>query len=136
MSDKSSSRELALQLLFQLEFHENLSIENTLSLYQSETPGTSGYISYAKEILEGVQVHGEAIDNAIQAVSKHWKVDRMARVDYHVMRIAIFEMDFNEPQLKPAIAIDEAIELAKKYGGSDSGSFVNGLLDEHQRAKV
>jgi len=87
-------------------------------------------IDYADLLINGVKNNREKIDEAIQGVSSHWKVSRMAIVDRNILRMATFEMRFMQDVLKPNIVINEAVELAKKYGNTDSSSFVNGLLDQ------
>jgi N utilization substance protein B len=80
--------------------------------------------------VQGVQSHKEKIDQILQSSSNHWKIDRMSTVDRNILRIATFEMHFASEPVKPSITINEAIEISKKYGTSESSSFVNGLLDQ------
>jgi N utilization substance protein B len=87
-------------------------------------------MEYTRALVQGIQSNKEKIDSIIQTASSHWKVQRMALVDRNVLRIAVFEMKVAAKELEPQIAINEAIELAKKYGSTDSGGFVNGVLDQ------
>jgi N utilization substance protein B len=87
-------------------------------------------IDYADLLINGVKNNLEKIDSTVQKVSQHWKLDRMAIVDRNLLRMAIFEMLVMKDPLTPNIVINEAIELAKKYGSTDSASFINGLLDQ------
>ena len=87
-------------------------------------------ISYADLLVNGVQAHKSEIDSKIQSSSAHWKLDRMATIDRNILRIAVYEMKFAKDLIKENIAINEAVEIAKKYGTTDSSSFVNGLLDQ------
>ncbi|MBR6906854.1 MAG: transcription antitermination factor NusB, partial [Selenomonadaceae bacterium] len=73
------------------------------------------------------------IDALIASYAKGWKLERMAVVDRNILRLASYEMKFCDPVLDPGIAINEAVELAKKYGTDDSGRFVNGILDAMAR---
>lgn len=122
------SRELALQILFQAEFAPKISFPDLLEVLGEGATGE--VVSYAEELLEGVAQHRTEIDQKIQAASRQWKIDRMSPIDRNVMRIATFEMVFATQILRPSIAIDEAIEIVRKYGSSDSASFVNGVLDQ------
>ncbi len=125
---RRQSRELALQVLFQIEFAPQVSYQTLLEVF--ETDLDKDVMAYADELITGVKAHKEAIDSKIQASSAHWKVERMATIDRNILRIAVYEMKFAANPLKENIVINEAVEVAKKYGTSDSGSFVNGLLDQ------
>src|SRR6185312_7873996 len=87
-------------------------------------------IDYADLLINGVKEHRDAIDAQIQSTSQHWKMSRMAIVDRNILRMAVFEMKFMAAPLKPSIAINEDVELAKRYSTTESSSFVNGLLDQ------
>lgn len=132
------SREMALQLLFQTEFapggFKAESAAEMFTRFAADFAVESDVADYGRELFLGIASRMSAIDALIQSHSAHWKIGRMGLVDLSVMRIAVFEMKFLEPHLNPKIAIDEAVEVAKKYGSTDSGSFVNGVLD--QIAKV
>jgi N utilization substance protein B len=87
-------------------------------------------VKFADDLIQGVQSNKAAIDSKIQASSSHWKVERMATIDRNILRVAVFEMRFAPSPLKENIVINEAVEIAKKFGTTDSASFVNGLLDQ------
>ncbi len=125
---RRQSRELALQVLFQIEFAPQVSYQTLLEVF--ETDLDKDVMAYADELITGVKTNKEAIDSKIQASSAHWKVERMATIDRNILRIAVYEMKFATNPLKENIVINEAVEVAKKYGTSDSGGFVNGLLDQ------
>lgn len=125
---RRQSRELALQVLFQIEFAPQVSYQTLLEVF--ETDLDKDVMAYADELITGVKTNKEAIDSKIQASSAHWKVERMATIDRNILRIAVYEMKFAANPLKENIVINEAVEVAKKYGTSDSGGFVNGLLDQ------
>lgn len=138
------SRELALQILFQTEFAPQIPLSHILDLYRSSyemesSPETSDIkfdnetLGYAQELIEGVMKNKTAIDQKIQAVSQHWKIDRMATIDRNILRIAVFEMIVKTDRLQPHIVINEALEIAKKYGTTDSASFINGVLDQAKK---
>ncbi len=125
---RRQSREIALQTLFQTEFAPQVSYSHLLDIL-GETHDKE-VIAYADEIVVGVQTYKPEIDNKIQSSSSHWKVDRMATIDRNIARIAVWEMMFAREAVKPNIAINEAIEIAKKYGSTESPGFLNGLLDQ------
>lgn len=125
---RRQSRELALQILFQIEFAPQIEYSNFLELFEENVDQET--LNYADLLISGVKNHKTEIDNLIQTSSQHWKIGRMALVDRNLLRIAIFEMKFLNSPLKVNIAINEAVDLAKKYGSTDSGSFVNGILDQ------
>ena len=125
---RRQSREIALQVLFQLEFAPQISIQQLLNLFEDSIDEAS--ISYAEELITGVMSNKSVIDDKIQSLSRNWKLDRMAAVDRNVLRFAAYELLFSKNPLSPGIVIDEAIEIAKKFGTTDSGSFVNGILDQ------
>lgn len=125
---RKKSRELALLMLFQNEFAPQISMPQLIEVFGEAVDRETS--SYGEVLIRGVLQHLEDIDSKIQSYSKNWKLDRMSKIDKNVMRIATFEMLYAPEVLRPNIAINEAIDLAKKYGSQDSGSFVNGLLDQ------
>ena len=126
--DRRNARELALQLLFQSEFAPQISVYSFLQLYDNKY-GTET-IEYAEQIIKGVAESKTKIDDKISSVSRNWKVDRMALVDRNILRVAIYEMKLGAEKLSEKIVINEAIEIAKKYGNTDSAGFINGILDQ------
>ena len=84
--------------------------------------------AYAAELARGVEAHRKSLDNLICAVARNWKLERMATVDRNVIRIALYEMLMRK-DIPAKVAINEAVDLGKRYGDSESGSFVNGILD-------
>jgi N utilization substance protein B len=132
------SREMALQLLFQCEFSGNSvaagrTAQQMLARFQEDFKIAAEVSDYGGALFLGVLARKTEIDAVIQSHSSHWKISRMGLVDLSVMRIAIFEMRFMEPQIAPGIAINEAVEIAKCFGSTESGSFVNGILDQSAR---
>lgn len=133
---RRQAREVALQALFQLdlnpadsadqeEMQETLAIDTAL--------GESEHLSahdrkFVQELVHGTRANLEAIDQKIAQNSREWKVERMAVVDRNLTRMATYEMCFAEEKLTPNIAINEAVELAKKYCTDDSSRYVNGIL--------
>lgn len=83
---------------------------------------------FARGIVEGTIGHLDEIDRAITAAAEHWAIDRMAAVDRNILRAAAYEILFN-PEIPPKVAINEALEVAKKFSSQDSAPFINGILD-------
>jgi N utilization substance protein B len=83
---------------------------------------------FAERLVSGVVERRDALDATIDGAASHWRIERMPVVDRNVLRMAVFEMT-GEPPVPSPVVIDEAIELAKRFGGAESGAFVNGVLD-------
>lgn len=124
------SRELALQVLFQQEFAPQQSVEVGLAAFRTSFETSHDVWTYALELLTGVDKNRKDIDTLIQGSSANWALKRMAMVDLNIMRVAVFELRFSQEAVPPAVVIDEAIEISKKYGTVESASFVNGILDQ------
>lgn len=125
---RPQARKLALQALFQREFSDGNTIDQLTRIEQE--PVEPAVRDYAEMLALGVNDNKTKIDALIQSASPRWKIDRMSSVDRNLLRLAVFEMKFAEQPIKPSIVINEAIELAKTYGSSESGAFVNGILDQ------
>lgn len=125
---RRQSREIALQVLFQIEYAPQISFEELLALFEDKKEMAA--IKYADDIIRGVQAQKIKIDDRVQEASRHWKIERMGGVDRNILRIAVFEMLHATEMLEPKIAINEAIEIAKIYGSQESAAFVNGILDQ------
>ncbi len=127
MGKRRKARESTLQILFQLEFN-NSQPEKAIKQYWKYRRASQEIKSYSDLLVEGILSHQEEIDTLIQSVSEHWRLARMAVVDRNILRIAVFELLY-EKNIAPAIIINEAIEIAKKYSNEEGAMFVNGLLD-------
>jgi transcription antitermination protein NusB len=125
---RHQSRELALQILFQIEFAPQIEYAEFLEVFEQSF--SQDVIDYADLLINGVKNNADKVDALIQGASSHWKVSRMALVDRNILRMAAFEMKLMPDSLKPNIVINEAVELAKKYGTGESAAFVNGILDQ------
>ncbi len=125
---RRQSRELALQILFQTEFAPEISLTDLSNVFNKSFD--QQIMTYTHELVKTVQKNKERIDAKIQETSRHWKMERMASVDRNILRIAVAEVLFMDQKVEPKIVMNEAIEIAKIYGTQDSGSFVNGLLDQ------
>jgi N utilization substance protein B len=127
MGPRRRARECALQILFELEFNAG-DPKDLVKVYWEHQKAAREARAYGTWIVETILAHGADIDGAIQAASKNWRLARMAVVDRNILRIAVCELLY-EPALVPAIVMDEAIEIAKRYSGEESAVFVNGVLD-------
>jgi N utilization substance protein B len=130
MGLRRESRELALQILYALDTNPNVGIRETLQTFREEQSDVLSRVrEFAEDIVRGVQEHREVIDAAIKARSRNWALARMPRVDLNVMRLATFELMFRS-DIPKKVSINEAIEIARRFGDKESPAFVNGILDE------
>lgn len=125
---RHQSRELALQILFQIEFAPQIEYSEFLEIFEQSY--TQEMIDYADMIINGVKNNLSKIDDIIQSTSQNWKVPRMAIVDRNILRMAVYEMRLMPSPLEPKIVINEAIELAKKFSSKEASAFINGILDQ------
>jgi N utilization substance protein B len=144
------AREIALQVLIQMDFNPELGSEAALRLYFNHLaadadpdadpddpfdPVPSRGVPFdrqlVQELVAGVTARRAEIDALVQELSKKWRLERMACVDRNVIRLAMFELKFSgeRPSAPTNVILNEAIELAKRFGSSEGGAFVNGLLD-------
>lgn len=130
MGLRRDSRELALQVLYALDANPSAGIRETLQTFRDEQSDVLSRVrEFAESLVQGVQEQREVIDAAIKARSKNWSLSRMPRVDLNVMRMAAYELMFRQ-DIPKKVSINEAIEIARKFGDKDSPAFVNGILDE------
>jgi len=127
MGVRRRARELAIQVLFSLDFEAHTP-EQAFELICKNLPIDKKAKDFSKELVLGVWKSRERIDNVINSVSKNWRIERMSRVDKSILRLATYELLFRD-DIPPKVSINEAIELAKKYGNDNSYSFINGILD-------
>lgn len=121
-------REQVFLMLFRAEFHDKEEMEEQMKLYTEQLEECSEKdLNYISNKFKDIVDKMDEIDEAIGAVSKGWKVSRMAKVDLALLRLAVYEMKYEE-DIPVKVAINEAIELAKQYGSDDSPAFVNGVL--------
>lgn len=127
MGARTSGREAALQMLFALEASGD-AIERVMAHYWRETPGDPEGRDYADAIALGVATELAAVDEAVRKASTNWRLERMARVDRNVLRLGAWEL-LRSKAVPRAVILDEAVELAKRFGSEESSAFVNGVLD-------
>jgi N utilization substance protein B len=130
-ASRRRSRQAALQVLYGLDVvrakGSTESVDDALSSVATHFELPEGARAFAKELVCGVVDHRDAIDALIREHATHWRLERMAVVDRNVLRLGIYECCFGG--LEPQIAIDEALELAHRFGDDPSPRFVNGVLD-------
>jgi len=124
---RRKARELAFKVLFQVD-QVRAEPRESFDYLASVSNLSSENLEFSWHIVEGVLKHNEEIDRLIQNHSKEWSLERIAPVDRNILRIGIFEMLYAD-NVSPAIAIDEAIEIAKRYGEENSSAFINAVLD-------
>ncbi|GAA0215794.1 transcription antitermination factor NusB [Selenomonas dianae] len=129
------AREAALMTLFQLEFGtDDVSADHASELAADEVEGLTEHdLPYAHALVQGTRAHLMEIDAEIARLAKEWKLHRMAAVDRNLIRMAYYEMRYQEERIDPPVAINEAVELAKKYGSDDARRYVNGILAAMQK---
>lgn len=127
MASRRKAREFALQMLFQWEIGEHRP-EHVLSTFFTGRETDVEIGRFARGLFEGTIEQVAALDQMIRAQSEHWRVERMPAVDRNVLRLAVFEL-LHCPETPPAVVIDEALEVARKFSGENSVEFVNGILD-------
>lgn len=128
MGVRREGRELALQLLYALELNP-IKLQDMLQLFRENSNVAMEARNFAEELVTGVAANRDAIDKRIVEKSKNWAITRMDKVDLNILRMSVFELMFCD-DIPRNVTINEAIEVAKKFGTEDSPSFINGMLDE------
>lgn len=133
---KRQSRELALQVLFQKEFLKTTQLDELFELYQNHLSIDNQDVIASKDLVTAVVMSLSKLDDIIEKYSNNWSVSRLSLVDLNILRMGIAEMILLTHPTPPVVAIDEAIELAKKYSSLDSPGFINGILDKVYSAEL
>ncbi|MFQ5597558.1 MAG: transcription antitermination factor NusB [Nitrospiria bacterium] len=132
MGFRRKARAYALQMLFQIDFTHDIPKENILPSFWSDKDALPQIKAFAECLVHGVIQHQARIDALIQKHTEHWSTGRMATIDRNILRFSVYELCYLE-EIPPKVTINEAIEIAKRYGNEDSGAFINGILDRiHQ----
>jgi transcription antitermination protein NusB len=128
-NSRREARLLAVQFLFQQEFHpDELDLERALRLFFEEIKAPDKAREFASVLARGVTEHRDDLDERIRKLSENWDIRRMAVVDRNILRMAIYEL-LHRPDIPPVVSVNEAVDLAKELSSDESGKFVNGLLD-------
>src|SRR3954471_14577581 len=131
MTRRTRGREIALQVLYQAEQNPGLSPEEIRRFVERRLRGDRKLCEFAEALIAGVQANQPRIDALISEVAENWRLDRMAAIDRNILRLGAFEMLFC-PDVPTKVAINESLELAKRYSTAQSSRFVNGILDRLQ----
>ncbi len=127
MSVRRRAREIALQVLYQLDISQE-DPKEALSVYFENFRPSEKAREFCQRLIEGVCQNRQEIDRLIEENAENWTLKRMTVVDRNILRVATFEL-MHCPDIPFKASLNEAIELAKKYGTDDSGAFINGILD-------
>jgi len=127
MSTRRRAREIALQVLYQLDLDPG-DPKKVLALHWENFQPSEQAREFCVRLVEGVLQNGKEIDRLIEEHSENWTLKRMAVVDRNILRLAAFELRYC-PDIPFKVTLNEAVELAKKFGADDSGAFINGILD-------
>lgn len=141
MGTRRQARELALQFLYQFDSLKESSVdsEDTEALLSTFWDETEIEIDDDTKEFSSVLIRGSCsnltnIDKVITSYSEHWRLNRMSTIDRNILRIAIYELAYLS-NIPPPVTINEAVELGKRFGTEESGSFINGILDKIREAK-
>lgn len=139
---RRATRELALKVLFQVDVGRAdpkralryTAAQQQVGVDEAESARelSEDDITFAGELVDGALEHMSAIDQTISDHAKEWRIERMANVDRNVLRLALYEMTYRD-DIPVSVSINEAVELAKKFGTEESGKFVNGILGNAAR---
>ena len=127
MSRRSRAREIVLQVLYQHDLNPDQPEDVRLRFVNARLNNDEELIKFAEQLLAGVRQHQEAVDQSLEETARNWRLSRMAVTDRNVLRLGAYEILFADTPDR--VAINEAIELAKRYGTNNSSQFVNGVLD-------
>lgn len=126
MSNRHLSRVIAMQILYEANFKNdkkfNTVLERNIKVWKDKIDE-----KFIRKIASGVKKNTTKIDKLIESSAPEWPIDQIATVDKTILRVAIFELLYDD-EVPPKVAIDEAVEISKNYGGENSSKFVNGVL--------
>lgn len=128
MGSRREGRELALQALYSFDLNP-MELKQSLVLFWEHNLAAPTVRDFAEQLVLGVTEHRDEIDRIIEEKSKNWSLGRMARIDLNILRIAVYELHYR-PDIPKNVTINEAIEVAKKFGTDESAAFINGIIDE------
>lgn len=131
MGTRTKARECALQMLYQWDL-TRAPMDEVASSFWRVRSGTEETKAMAERLARGAQTHAARLDGLIAEAATNWRFDRIATIDRNLLRVAAYELDM-ERDTPPSVVIDEAVEIAKRFGEADSPSFVNGVLDAVRR---
>jgi N utilization substance protein B len=134
LARRRKSREFALQVLYQLNITKQDAAAAFTEFEKHFSPdGMTD--DFVRRLVHGVLEHRLELDGLIEQYSEHWRIDRIDMIDRTILRMALFELLYCE-DIPPKVTLNEAIDLGKRFGSEDSGSFINGILDRVQNEVV
>lgn len=133
MSKRRNARELALKVLFQVDVG-HLSPDEALQTWEEEVRPATEDRDYVDGLVRGIAASDAELDEIIAELAEGWKIDRLAKVDKNVLRIALYEL-IHHPDNTANTVVNDAVEIVKKYSTDDSGRFVNGILGSYLRRR-
>ena len=128
MGKRRTARELALKFLYQTEFNSN-SPDSELNSFCDRANVSEEVQNFTQTLIKNILFHKKEVDELLQKISANWAPDRMAVIDKNILRLGICELLF-DPTTPPKVVINEAVEIAKKFGTEESPDFINGILDK------
>ena len=132
MGTRHASRMLALQALYALEMNPEALAADVIASARAEAGDGAVDAEFLEGLVKGAWAERGRLDRLLEKASKHWRLDRMDRIDKSILRLALFEL-LHTPETAAPVVLDEGIELAKEFGTPDSSSFINGILDRLAR---
>lgn len=129
MRKRTHSRECALQILYSVDIRKSASLVDVSNDYWQKNSEDDNIKQFAMLLVEGTLKKLKDIDKLITDYTDNWRIERMAVIDRNIIRMATFELIYLD-QIPPKVAINEAVDLAKRFGDDESGRFVNGVLDK------
>ena len=128
MGKRRTARELALKFLYQTEFNSN-SPDSELNSFCDRANVSEEIQNFTQALIKNIFFHKKEVDELLEKISANWATDRMAVIDKNILRLGICELLF-DPTTPPKVVINEAVEIAKKFGTEESPDFINGILDK------
>ena len=128
MGPRRAARELALKALYQIDMIGEGEAGGARPVVSPEVERPAEVEQFAGELIDGVRANRERIDALIAASAEHWRLPRLSRVDLNLLRLATFEF-LGRSEIPASVTINEAVEIARRFGSEDSAAFVNGVLD-------
>ena len=132
MSDRRKARQAALQLLYQVELEGDRTEEGLARAWEVLELGPESSRGFAERLVRGTIEDLQQIDESINEAADNWQLDRISRVDLSILRVAVEEL-LREQDVPSRVIVDEAMEVAKRFSGERSASFINGVLDRIAR---
>jgi transcription antitermination factor NusB len=134
MGKRRRSRELAIKVLFHLEFSKD-DPAAAFELICNNFGAAEDSKAFSKELVEGICSHMKEVDELLSKASQHWRLERIAKVDRAILRMALYELLYRD-DIPPKATINEAVDLGKKFCSEESGAFINGILDKIYHALI